>query len=92
MYDCYHIIIKEGNYARSNLNGVLESWRPLLGQHVIQLDDHTKLAETIVTAIEVAEGRDASLSAAGWGASAHIVLEATKHLPKGAAPKMLGAP
>jgi hypothetical protein len=92
MYDCYHIVIKEGNHARSNLSGVLATWQPLLGQHVIQLDDHTKLAETIVTTIEVAEGRDATLSAAGWGASAHVVLEATKHLPKGSAPKMLGAP
>ena len=92
MYDCYHIVIKEGNHARSNLSGVLATWQPLLGQHVIQLDDHTKLAETIVTTIEVAEGRDASISAAGWGASAHAVLEATKHLPKGAVPKMLGAP
>jgi hypothetical protein len=92
MYDCYHIVIKEGNHARYNLAGVLATWKPLLDQHVIQLDDHTKLAETIVTTIEVAEGRDASLSAAGWGASAHVVLEATKHLPKGTAPKMLGAP
>lgn len=91
MYDCYHIVIKEGNHARSNLAGVLASWQPLMGQHLIQLDDHTKLAETIVSAIEVAEGRDASTSAAGWGASAHVVLDAVKHLPKGAAPKLLSS-
>jgi hypothetical protein len=92
MYDCYHIVIKEGNHARGDLAGVLRTWQPLLGQHVIQLDDHTKLSETIVSAIEVAEGRDAEVSAAGWGASAHVVLEAVKHLPKAAPPKMLGAP
>jgi hypothetical protein len=92
MYDCYHVVIKEGNHARGDLSGVLKTWRPLLGQHVIQLDDHTKLAETIVSAIEVAEGRDASTSTAGWGASASVVLEAVKNLPKGAPPKMLGAP
>lgn len=92
MYDCYHIIIKEGNHARSNLAGVVSTWRPLMGQHLIQLDDHTKLAETIVSTIEVAEGRDASSSVAGWGTSAHVVLEAVKHLPKGSATKMLGAP
>lgn len=92
MYDCYHVVIKEGNHARSNLAGVLKTWQPLMGQHVIQLDDHTKLAETIVSTIEVAEGRDAAASTAGWGASAAVVLEAVKHLPKGAAPKMLGAP
>ena len=92
MYDCYHIVIKEGNHARRNLDGVLRTWKPLMGQHLIQLDDHTKLAETIVSAIEVAEGRDAATSAAGWGASAHVVLDAVKSLPKGSAPKMLGAP
>jgi len=92
MYDCYHIIIKEGSHASSNLKSVTETWMPLLGQHVIQLADHTKLSETIVSIIEVAEGRDAAASTAGWGADAHVVLEAVKHLPKGAAPKMLGAP
>lgn len=91
LYDVYHIVIKEGSHARSNLRSVTDAWDPLLGQHVIYLDDHTKLAETIVSVIEVAEGRDAATSAAGWGASAHVVLEATKHLPRGSAPKLLGA-
>jgi hypothetical protein len=92
MYDCYHIVIKEGNHARSNLKSVIETWQPMIGQHMILLDDHTKLAETIVSAIEVAEGRDAATSAAGWGASSHVVLDAVKNLPK-AAPthKLLGA-
>lgn len=91
MYDVYHIVIKEGNYAHGNLSSVLKTWRPLLGQHVIQLDDHTHLAETIVSAIEVAEGHDATISAAHWGTSAQVVLDAVKHLPKGSAPKMLGS-
>lgn len=91
MYDCYHIIIKEG-YAGHSMPGVLATWQPLMGQHLIVLEDHTKLAETIVSAIEVAEGRDAHASTVGWGASAHVVLEAVKHLPRGTPPKMLGAP
>jgi hypothetical protein len=91
MYDCYHIVIKEGAHAHSNLSGVMNAWNPLLGQHVIQLDDHTKLSETIVSAIEVAEGRDAAVSAAGWGAHASVVLDAVKNLPKAAAPKLLGS-
>jgi hypothetical protein len=91
-YDVYHIVIRQGSFAGSQPDAVRTAWNPLLGQHVIWLDDYTKLAETIVTTIEVAEGRDASISAAGWGASAHVVLEATKHLPRRAAPKMLGAP
>lgn len=90
LYDVYHVVIKEG-YAGDAMDGVLGTWKPLLGQHIIVLDDHTKLAETIVSAIEVAEGRDAAISAAGWGAGAATVLAAVSHLPKGAAPKLLGA-
>lgn len=90
LYDVYHVVILEG-YAGGSLDSVLNTWKPLLGQHLIILDDHTKLAETIVSAIEVAEGRDAATSAAGWGAGAATVLAAVKHLPKGAAPKLLGA-
>lgn len=91
MYDVYHVIIEEGSHARSHLDRTVKSWNETLGQHVIRLADHKKLAETIVSAIEVAEGRDAAASAAGWGASsAHVVLEAVKSLPKGTAPKMLG--
>lgn len=92
MYDVYHIIIEEGSHARTHLDRTVRSWTEMLGQHVIRLADHKKLSETIVSAIEVAEGRDATVSAAGWGAGAHVVLDAVKHLPKGSTPKMLGGP
>jgi hypothetical protein len=91
-YNVFHIVIEEGNHARRFKDRVVASWRNLLGQNVICLADHKKLAETIVSAIEVAEGRDAAESAKGWGAGSHAVLEAVKHLPRGnAAPKLLGA-
>lgn len=92
-YDVYHIIIEEGNHARGFMPAVQSSWRALLGQHVISLADHKKLAETIVSAIEVAEGEDAAGSAKRWGGSASLtVLNAVKNLPKGRSPKLLGAP
>lgn len=91
MYNVFHVIIEEGNHARSFLDRTVESWTKVLGQHVIRLTDHKKLAETIVSAIEVAEGRDAHASAAGWGHGAHIVLDAVKNLPKAPQPKLLGA-
>lgn len=90
MYNCFHIVINAG-FAAGNMDTVLNTWKPLMGQHLIVLDDHTKLAETIVSAIEVAQGTDAATSAAGWGDGHHAVLDAVKHLPKGAAPKLLGA-
>lgn len=92
-YDVYHILIAEGNHARAHLTQTQTQWNELLGQHVITLHDHTKLAETIVTALEVAEGRDAATSAAAWGgATAGIVHAATKSLPRGrTSPPLLGA-
>jgi hypothetical protein len=89
-YDVFHIIIKEGDYARSNLSGVVNSWQKLLGQHVIQLADHKKLAETIVSTIEVVEGRNAADVAARFGSAVH---DAVKHLPKSRTPRLaLSAP
>jgi hypothetical protein len=91
-YDVYHVIVAEGSYARSGLHRVQDSWGKLLGQKVITLKDHTKLAETIVSAMEVAEGRDAEDSAKGWGSGASIVHDAVKSLPRGRATPLLGGP
>ncbi len=91
-YDVFHVVIKEGNHARIHLGNVTRSWSDLIGQHLILLDDHTKLAETIVSAIEVAEGRDAAASAAGWGAASAVVHEAIKSLPKGRPSGLLEGP
>jgi hypothetical protein len=92
MYDCYHVVLMDAGVAASSPDSVLKTWKPLMGEHLIQLKDHTKLAETIVSIMEVAEGRDAATSAAGWGTSGHVVLDAVKTLPKAApAHKLLGA-
>lgn len=92
LYDVFHVIIEEGSHARSHMDAVVGSWTEMLGQRVIRLADHKKLAETIVSAIEVAEGRDALESAKGWGSGSAIVHEAVKNLPKGRSPKLLGGP
>jgi hypothetical protein len=92
LYDVYHVIIEEGNHARAHLPRVVDSWQGLLGQRVIRLKDHKKLAETIVSAIEVAEGRDAEESARGWGSGATIVHEAVKSLPRGRGPALIEGP
>jgi hypothetical protein len=91
-YDVFHVIIEEGSHARMHLNRVVDSWQRLLGQRVIRLADHKKLAETIVSAIEVAEGRDAEESAKGWGSGARIVHDAIKSLPRGRGTPLLGGP
>lgn len=79
LYDVFHIIIGEGSHAKGYPDRVRSSWTNLIGQHAIWLKDHTKLAETIVSAIEVVEGRDAAVSTKKFGT---VVYDAVKHLPK----------
>lgn len=91
-YNVFHVVIEQGNHAKSYLPKVRRTWTELLGQHVIFLSDYTKLAETIVSAIEVAEGVDAEESAKRWGgADSAIIHNAVKTLPKGNPPKALPA-
>lgn len=92
LYDVFHVIIEEGNYASSNLDGVRKSWNALLGQHVLSLSDHRLLPETIVAAIQVAEGVEHDKATSGWGSAAKAVIGgAVSSLPRGApAPRQLG--
>jgi hypothetical protein len=74
MYDVFHIIIEEGSYYRCDPSGVREPWRELLGQRVISLPDYRRLAETIVSAIEVREGRDEAAVVESWKGDAALVV------------------
>lgn len=85
-YDVFHIIIEEGDYASRHMDKVSRSWKSILGQHVISLSDHKKLAETIVSTMEVVEGRDAKKVTEKWG---RVVYDAVKHLPASRNPKRL---
>jgi hypothetical protein len=90
LYDVYHVVIMQGSHASSRPDAVRKSWDALLGQHAIYLTDYKKLPETIVSAIEVAEGRDAEDSAKAWGAGHSVIYDAVKRLPKGHGPRLLG--
>lgn len=72
-YEVFHVVIMEG-YAARGLGRVLASWRPLLGPRVLLLDDYRRLAEVVVSAIEVTEGADPAGVAASWpgGAGATV--------------------
>ena len=90
-YDVFHVIIEEGSHARRHLSSTTSGWRNLMGQKVINLSDHKKLSEVIVSAIEVSEGQDAATSAAGWGHGSSAVLNAVKNLPReNNTPRLLG--
>ena len=75
MYHVFHVIVEEGSHARHDPRGVRDRWTDLLGQRVIALSDHTKLAEVIVSAIEVNEGRDRNQVVKSWSQQTALVVQ-----------------
>lgn len=72
----FHLIVKPVSDQP-----VIESWRELLGQRAIVVQDLTKLAAGIVGIISVVEGHDADKVADGWdGDSAVIVRDVAAQL------------
>lgn len=87
-YHVFHVVVEEGAHARAHLGEVLSKWTDLLGQRVLRLEDHTRLAEIVVSAIQVNEGMDIDAVASSWsGATRAVVkravgsLAATGHAP-----------
>lgn len=78
----FHVIVDEGSYAGGHKKRTHDAWANVLGQRVIHLKDHTKLAEVVVSAIEVTVGRDKATVAGSWkGGTAVTVAAAIENLP-----------
>jgi len=75
MYDTYHIIVSEGSYASMHRPSVQAAWASLIGQKVIVLEDHTKLAEVVVSAIQVAEGASKDDVANSWSGDTSVAVK-----------------
>lgn len=71
----FHIIVMEGSHQTEG-RGVRTNpeWRKLLGQRIIELKDHTKMAEVIISTIEVTEGRDKDTVAHSWSGDTSLVV------------------
>jgi hypothetical protein len=91
-YHVLHVVVEQGHHARSvGPQHLAARWTDLLGQNVLRLSDHTKLAEVIVSAIEVIQGRDVGSTARSWsGSTAVVVAQALKNLPAGRSPVASG--
>jgi hypothetical protein len=82
MYIPYHIIVAQGDYASRHLGKVKQSWEMVLGQNVLVLEDYKKIAELIVSVIEVENGADTASVTASWDGSTAVVLaNAMSNLP-----------
>lgn len=81
-WDVFHIVLANEGYARHGLDRVLSSWKPLLPERTILLEDVGNLAETVVSLIQVSRGAAAADVAASWsGSTALVVGNALKGLP-----------
>lgn len=83
-YEVYHLMVAEGSHMRSFKNEVIAAWEGLLGPNALLLSDHTKLAETIVSTIQIREGADPEAVVASWEdkQAASVVAVATKTVKK----------
>jgi hypothetical protein len=76
-YEVFHLIVNPGSYPDAK-------WKELLGERAIPVTDHTKLAEVIVSTLEVIEGRDVADVVASWsGDTSLVVANAVNALTKG---------
>lgn len=77
-YEVFHIVLRVG-YALHRMNQVLATWKPLLPQRTLILDDYTRIAELVVATIEINEGRESSSVLASWGQSGAVLAKAFEH-------------
>lgn len=74
MYHCYHIMIAQGNHARSFPDDVKASWRDVMGQNAIWLEDYGNLSEVIVSTIQLNEGVDKTEVLKSWDGTTSMVV------------------
>lgn len=83
-WEVFHLIVEEGSHAHAYPDRVKKKWRDLLGQNVIQLADHTKMGEVIVSTLQVREGMEKDKVADSWdGTTSIVVKKAISGLVKG---------
>jgi hypothetical protein len=74
-YHVFHLMVEEGSHFRSCGDRVVAKWTELMGQRAIRLADHTKMAEVIVSTIQVTEGADRDEVAASWNGDTSLVVK-----------------
>lgn len=73
-WEVYHVIVAEGAEALAHPDVVREEWRGLLGQRALWLSDHRRLAEVVVSALQLAAGHSYDEVQASWDAGTAAVV------------------
>ena len=70
-YHVFHLLVEE---SRSCDTSVKRNWQNLLGERAIPMSDHTKLAELIVSTIQVNEGASVADVMKSWSGDTSVVV------------------
>lgn len=86
-YHVFHLIVEQGSHCVHHPGRSKQAWTELLGQRAISLTDSTKLAEVIVSVMQVTAGADAKDVIKSWsGGTAVAVSSAIRDLAAGVKP------
>ena len=81
-WNYYHLIVMEGSHASYNPDRTVRAWTDLIGQRAIKLTNHEKMAEVIISLIEVVAGRDKEEIIKSWSGGTDVVVrDAISGLP-----------
>jgi hypothetical protein len=70
-YHVFHLLVEESNSCTA---AVKRNWQALLGERAIPMSDHTKLAELIVSTIQVNEGASVADVMKSWSGDTSVVV------------------
>lgn len=70
-YHVFHLMVEESGSFDSAVGA---NWQALLGERALRLSDHTKLAELIVSTIQVTEGWSVTDAVKSWSGDTSVVV------------------
>jgi len=70
-YHVFHLLVEESYSCDASVH---KNWKDLLGERAIPLSDHTKLAELIVSTIQVNEGASVADVMKSWSGDTSVVV------------------
>lgn len=73
-YEVFHVVLSTVGYARRDLVGVKQTFEPILPQRILYVEDPDKVAESIVSAIQICEGANKADVTASWSGDTSLVV------------------
>ena len=77
-YEVYHLCLNDrwnSTYRTPYGDGITESWRKILGERAISVNDYTKVPQIIVSILEVLAGKEVDEVVSSWDGSTAMVVK-----------------